>query len=114
MGDMGLWYRLSPVVFLGGSLGAEGGHNPWEAAGLDGAILHGPRVDNAAADYARLARAGAAETVRDAPGLAAAVTALLTDPDRLDARQAASRATVGGAGALADAVAADLAALLRR
>ena len=114
VGEMGLWYRLSPVVFLGGSLGAEGGHNPWEAAGLGAALLHGPRVDNAAADYARLGRAGAAETVRDAAGLAGAVTRLLTTPAVLSARQDAARGAVTGAGALADAVAAELTALLCR
>ncbi len=59
-GDLGLWYRLCPVALIGGSFGPTEGHNPWEAAALGAAILHGPRTANFAADYARLDRAGAA------------------------------------------------------
>lgn len=59
-GDLGLWYRLCPVALIGGSFGPTEGHNPWEAAALGAAILHGPRTANFAADYARLDGAGAA------------------------------------------------------
>lgn len=72
LGEMGLWYRLCPVSLIGGSFGATEGHNPWEAAALDSAILHGPRVANFAGDYAALHRAGAALPV-SAEGLAAAL-----------------------------------------
>ena len=54
IGEMGLWYRLCPVSLIGGSFGATEGHNPWEAAALGSAILHGPRVANFAGDYAAL------------------------------------------------------------
>lgn len=54
LGEMGLWYRLCPVSLIGGSFGATEGHNPWEAAALGSAILHGPRVANFAGDYAAL------------------------------------------------------------
>lgn len=54
LGEMGLWYRLCPVSLIGGSFGATEGHNPWEAAALGSAILHGPRVANFAGDYAML------------------------------------------------------------
>lgn len=54
LGEMGLWYRLCPVSLIGGSFGPTEGHNPWEAAALGSAILHGPRVANFAGDYAAL------------------------------------------------------------
>lgn len=60
LGEMGLWYRLSPVTVIGGSFGATEGHNPWEPAALGSAILHGPHVANFAADYARMGNADAA------------------------------------------------------
>ncbi|MGB3409465.1 MAG: glycosyltransferase N-terminal domain-containing protein, partial [Jannaschia sp.] len=34
VGEMGLWYRLCPVSFMGGSLVPIGGHNPFEPAAL--------------------------------------------------------------------------------
>lgn len=72
-GEMGLWYRLCPVSLIGGSFGATEGHNPWEAAALGSAILHGPRVANFAGDYAALQVEGAALPVF-AEGLGAALT----------------------------------------
>ena len=39
LGEMGLWYRLSPIVFMGGSLREIGGHNPYEPAVFGAAIL---------------------------------------------------------------------------
>lgn len=59
-GQLGLWYRLAPVSLIGGTYGPVEGHNPWEAAALGSAILHGPRTANFAADFAALDRAGAA------------------------------------------------------
>ena len=44
LGEMGLWFRLCPVVFLGGSLVPVGGHNPIEPAQLDCAIVSGGHV----------------------------------------------------------------------
>lgn len=80
IGDMGLFYRLSPVTFLAGSFVPVGGHNPWEAA-CGTAILHGPMVANCQSDYDRLDAAGGSFPV--APDtLAAEVSRLLSQPDR--------------------------------
>ncbi|WP_179378131.1 3-deoxy-D-manno-octulosonic acid transferase [Jannaschia marina] len=59
MGEMGLWYRLCPVSFVGGSLVEVGGHNPFEPAALGSAILHGPHVVNFQDIYDRLRAADA-------------------------------------------------------
>lgn len=91
-GDMGLWYRLCRVALIGGSLGDTGGHNPWEAAHLGCAVLHGPNVANFAADYAALHGVGAATEVTDLTGLLAA----LHSPDLQD--QAARAKHLAGEG----------------
>ncbi len=74
-GETGLWYRLAPVALVGGGFGI-GGHNPWEAAALGCAVLHGPDVANFAPDYVAFHTAGAARAVPDAAALAVA----LADP----------------------------------
>jgi 3-deoxy-D-manno-octulosonic-acid transferase len=60
LGELGLWYRLCPVTLVGGTFGAIEGHNPWEAAALGSAILHGPRTANFATDFAQLQAEGGA------------------------------------------------------
>ncbi|PWE32641.1 3-deoxy-D-manno-octulosonic acid transferase [Maritimibacter sp. 55A14] len=81
LGEMGLWYRLAPVSFVGGSLVEIGGHNPFEPGALGSAILHGPHVANFADVYARLAAAGGALEVQDAEGLGARLVEVLP-PDK--------------------------------
>lgn len=81
-GELGLWYRVAPVTFMGGSL-CEGAHgsDPNEPAAHGSAIIHGPNVRAYQPAYSRFAEAGAARSVRDADTLAQAVQALIP-PDR--------------------------------
>ena len=80
VGEMGLWYRLCPASFMGGSLVPIGGHNPFEPAALGSAILHGPDVRNFADIFARLGQAGAAREVRDWSDLGTTLARVL-EPD---------------------------------
>jgi 3-deoxy-D-manno-octulosonic-acid transferase len=73
LGELGIWYRVCPVSFVGGSLAPIGGHNPFEPAALGSAILYGPHVENFADIYARLHAKKAAVEVEDVETLAAAV-----------------------------------------
>src|SRR5262245_38782193 len=101
MGELGLFFRLADIAFIGGSLVAKGGHNPFEAARLDCALLHGPDMSNCAGMAAALATAGAAETVTDAESLARGVATLLTDRQLRMARAAAGlRTAAAGLGIL--------------
>jgi 3-deoxy-D-manno-octulosonic-acid transferase len=79
VGEMGLFYRLSPIVVMGGSLVAHGGQNPIEPAKLGAAILHGPHVHNFEDVYAAIDLARGALTVNDSAALARAVSELLTN-----------------------------------
>ncbi len=114
IGELGLFYSLAGIAFIGGSLSRNGGHNPFEAARLDCAILHGPDMSNCAGMASALAAVGAAQTVTGAGELARAVAALLADRRLRAARCAAGvRAAAAGQGIL-DAVLARLGPWLDR
>lgn len=97
LGELGLWYRVAPISFLGGSLVPVGGHNPFEPAALGSAIIHGPHVQNFRDIYHRLHEADAAVEVTDEAGLARAVEEAL-NPD-VAARLAHNAWEVSSAGA---------------
>jgi 3-deoxy-D-manno-octulosonic-acid transferase len=96
VGELGLVYRLAPIVFVGGSLVRHGGQNPIEPAKLGAAILHGPHVWNFAEIYAALDRAHGAEPVADASKLTAGFGALLAQPAARARLADTARATVEG------------------
>ena len=104
LGELGLLYRLFPVVFIGKSLGgAGGGQNPLEPARLGCTLAAGPSMANQADATAALIAAGALATVADADALAAWVDQALRDP-----------AAMGAAGRAGQAVASADAGLPRR
>ncbi|MDO8533527.1 MAG: 3-deoxy-D-manno-octulosonic acid transferase [Xanthobacteraceae bacterium] len=102
IGELRLFYRLAPIVFVGGSLVRHGGQNPIEPAKLDSAILHGPYVSNFATVYAQLTRARGAATVTDAKSLANSLARLLDDPDLVRQMAATARTTVDHLGGALD------------
>jgi 3-deoxy-D-manno-octulosonic-acid transferase len=80
--EFGLWYRLAPITFMGGSLGGSGCiRDPLEAAALGSAILYGPRPGPYGTTFGRLGAARAARAVGSASDLAEALGDLLS-PDR--------------------------------
>ena len=79
--EMGLWLRLAPIAFLGGTLHGDGGRHPFEAAALGAVVIHGPLTAPQADGYLRLSRAGASRAVRNGQDLGLAVEAML-QPDR--------------------------------
>jgi 3-deoxy-D-manno-octulosonic-acid transferase len=101
IGELGLFYALSPVAFVGGSLAARGGQNPVEPIKLGAAVLTGPNFQNFRDSYTALLRAGGCKEVRDAAELAEAVLALLEDAaQRRAMTERASRAIAAMSGAL--------------
>lgn len=80
--EMGLWYRLAPITFLGGSLSGQGcNRNPMEPASLGSAIAYGPRPGVWGASFGRLGAARGARAVAGARDLAEALGDLM-QPDR--------------------------------
>ncbi len=94
IGELGLFYRLAPIVFMGGSLIKHGGQNPIEPAKLDSAILHGPYVHNFASIYSDMNRQRGAATVTDSRSLAKSLLRLLEDPALVRTMAQAAQATV--------------------
>ena len=102
LGELGLVYRVAPIVFVGGSLASHGGQNPVEPIKLGAAILHGPHVWNFGEIYAALDASHGAEQVADAGKLTVRVGALLKDGNERAKAVAAARATVATLGGALD------------
>ena len=101
IGELGTFYALAPVAFIGGSLVKHGGQNPIEAARHGAAVLTGPHTHNFTDSYQALTVEGGAQVVGDAQALANAAEALLTDQAALQRMTGgAERAMAGLAGAL--------------
>lgn len=100
LGELGLFYRLAPIVFMGGSLVEHGGQNPIEAVKLGAAIVHGPHVFNFSDVYQALDAAGGARTAAGKEALAKQLGQLLDDAAAREKLVAASATVVqqlGGA-----------------
>jgi 3-deoxy-D-manno-octulosonic-acid transferase len=95
MGELGLFYRLAPIVFMGGSLVEHGGQNPIEAIKLGAAIVHGPHVFNFSELYDALDAAGGAKHADVQQALVKQIGQWLADP-------AARQASVEAGGRVVD------------
>lgn len=84
LGELGLFYRLTDLVFVGGSLVPRGCQNLLEPAQLDCAILHGPDTSNFEAVAADLEAGGGAVRVADQRELSHQVAVMLADKARRD------------------------------
>lgn len=112
LGELGLFCRLAPVTFIGGSLSDLGGHNPLEPARLGCAVLWGPDMGNFFDASEALLAAGAAERIDDMAGLGTSLEALLSEPERLGERREAARAVAAEGRAVLEHVMNELAPLL--
>src|ERR1700694_285666 len=81
MGEMGLFYRLAPIVFMGGSLVEHGGQNPIEAVKLGASIVHGPHVFNFTDVYEALDKAGGGRAAGSQEALVKQLGQLLVDAE---------------------------------
>jgi 3-deoxy-D-manno-octulosonic-acid transferase len=107
IGELGLFYALASVAFVGGSLVSHGGQNPVEAIKLGAAVLTGPNWQNFSDSYDALLRAGGAKEITDAETLAETALTLLQDVlAREVMRERADRAIADMSGALSRTLAA--------
>jgi len=100
IGELGLFYRLVPFAFVGGTLVPQGGHNPLEPARLHCAVLAGPHTFNSASAYEAVFAAQKMGLVRSSSEIASTVERLLADPVRareLGDSAARGAAALGGA-----------------
>lgn len=111
-GELGLFYRIAPIAFIGGSLIPHGGQNMLEPAVLKCAILHGPHIANFQTVADDLARAGASRQIDSADILAQTVETLLANPDDATAMADAAAATASAHNGVLDRVVSALTPLL--
>ncbi|PUB11588.1 3-deoxy-D-manno-octulosonic acid transferase [Yoonia sediminilitoris] len=75
--ELGLWYRISPVTYIGGTLQGGGCRDPFEPAALGSAVLYGPQVTPFQKHAGRLNAAGASHLIRSGSDLGPLVEELL-------------------------------------
>ncbi|MGI4953582.1 MAG: 3-deoxy-D-manno-octulosonic acid transferase [Janthinobacterium lividum] len=112
MEELGLLYRLAPIVFVGKSLAGEGGQNPLEAARLGCAVAMGPHTGNFLEPVRLLSAAGALAKVDDEAGLADWVDRMLSDSQTRTTMGEAARTAAAGDSALPGRLAAMIVAAL--
>lgn len=95
LGELGIFYRIAPIVFMGGTLIPHGGQNPLEAARLQCAILAGPSMENFKEIATEMIERNALLQVKDTSELQEILSGLLASPDQqtLLAAQALTFAT---------------------
>ena len=79
IGELGRFYSLADLVFVGGSLVSHGGHNILEPAAQGKPILVGPHMFNFRDTYALFSKRNACVTVLDGQELAQKIRELLQD-----------------------------------
>lgn len=80
LGELGRYYGIGSVSFVGGSLAPVGGHNLLEPASFGCPVLFGPHTHNFVVMSESLVEAGGGWRVSDGEGLFRAMKTLLTDP----------------------------------
>ncbi len=87
IGEMGLWYDIADIVFVGGSLIPHGGQNFMEPARMCDAVIVGPYMHNFTDAMNRALQADAVIRIQTPEELEKNVLKLLTDPEFLKTRR---------------------------
>ncbi len=82
IGELGTFYSVTPIAFIGGSITPKGGQNPVEAIRFGANILTGPDQGNFADAYSALLKNNGAIQVTSADEMAEAVSDILTSPNK--------------------------------
>lgn len=87
IGEVGIWYDLSPIVFIGGSLIPHGGQNFMEPSRFRDAVIVGPYMHNFTDAMNRAKKADAVIQINDAAELETTLLQLLKNKDLLEAKR---------------------------
>ncbi len=87
IGEMGLWYDIANIVFIGGSLIPHGGQNFIEPSRVRDAVIVGPHMYNFTDAMSRAKKADAVMQVTDTLELQEMVTQLLENENLLEAKR---------------------------
>ena len=98
LGELGLFYALTSVVLMGGSLSPPlEGHNPVEPTMVGAAVITGPNVSSFQEIYDALANVGGLKMAKSADTIAADLVALWRDENARAAQVAAAQGAVRAA-----------------
>jgi 3-deoxy-D-manno-octulosonic-acid transferase len=78
LSELGLWYRLAPMTFVGGTLIGQPVRDPFEAAALGSAVIHGQAEGRFGDRFRALHLAGASYRIEQGAQLGKAVVGLLS------------------------------------
>ena len=87
IGELGIWYGISPSVFIGGSLIPHGGQNFMEPSRLRDAVIVGPHMHNFTDAMQRAQKANAIIQVNNGSEVVETVNQLLKSNDLLEAKR---------------------------
>ena len=86
IGEMGLWYDIAKIVFIGGSLIPHGGQNFIEPSRVRDAVIVGPHMHNFTDAMSRAKKADAIMQVCDTAEMQELLTELLSNESLLEAK----------------------------
>lgn len=104
LGELGLFYRLAEIVFMGGSLVKHGGQNPLEAARLRCCIITGKHTENFADMYAEMEKYSICKRIADANEMATKINGLMMDSDELTKMQMVTKEWLRGKSGAAEKI----------
>lgn len=87
IGELGIWYDISPIVFIGGSLIPHGGQNFIEPSRVRDCVIIGPHTHNFTEAMMRAKKADAIIQVNDIIELEEVLVQLLESKDLLEAKR---------------------------
>ncbi len=96
IGELGAWWGMAQIAYVGGSMGSRGGQNMIEPAAYGAAVAFGPNTWNFRDIVQMLLGADAAVVVADGRELTKFVRLCLEEPSRADELGEAARALVAG------------------
>ena len=105
IGELGIWYSISPVVFIGGSLIPHGGQNFMEPSRLKDAVIVGPYMHNFTEAMQRAQKANGIIQVNDAEEVMDMVIQLFDNKDLLEAKQSLAYNWANGEAKVLDGIA---------
>lgn len=87
IGEMGLWYNICPLVFIGGSLIPHGGQNFMEPSRCRDAVIVGPYMHNFTDAMSRALKANAVIQVQNVMELSNQVCLMLENKTLLEEKR---------------------------
>lgn len=87
IGEMGIWFEMSPIIFIGGSLVPHGGQNFIEPSRFRDAVIVGPHMHNFTDAMNRAKKADAIIQVNDVIELEETLLQLLQNKELLEAKR---------------------------